>query len=323
MDQLRLIKIFVAVVDTMGFAGAARKLGISPPAVTRAVGELENHLGLRLLTRTTRTVRVTEAGVRYVQDCRRILADLQEADESVSGMHAAPRGRLTVTAPVLFGALHVTPILTEYLTRHPQVSASCLFLDRVVNLLDEGVDVAVRIGGLPDSTLQAVRVGQVNRVICASPGYLAQNGTPKMPDDLARHSIVSASGVTPNLEWHLTHRGQARSVRIQPRMITNTNDSAVVAALSGFGITRLMSYQVAEHLRRGDLKAVLTGHEPDALPVHVVHREGRQAPQRVRAFLDLAIERLRFRLNPEQAINATQAVALVARQDRSSRLQKR
>lgn len=297
MDQLHLIKVFVAVVDNMGFAGAARKLGISPPAVTRAVSELEGHLGLRLLTRTTRTVRVTEAGERYAQDCRRIVADLLEADESVSGLHTAPRGRLTVTAPVLFGALHVTPIVTEYLTRYPQVSATCLFLDRVVNLLDEGVDVAVRIGELPDSTLQAVRVGQVRRVICASPAYLAQHGTPLTPADLERHSIVSASSVTPAPEWKLAHRGQAHTVRLQPRMTTNTNDSAVVAALSGFGLTRLLSYQVTEHLRNGRLQTVLTDHEPEALPVHVVHREGRKAPKRVRAFLDLAIEQLRLNEN--------------------------
>ena len=297
MDQLHLIKVFVAVVDSMGFAGAARKLGISPPAVTRAVSELENHLGLRLLTRTTRTVRVTEAGERYAQDCRRIVADLLEADESVSGLHTAPRGRLTVTAPVLFGALHVTPIVTEYLTRYPQVSATCLFLDRVVNLLDEGVDVAVRIGELPDSTLQAVRVGQVRRVICASPAYLAQHGTPQTPAELERHSIVSASSVTPAPEWKLAHRGQAHTVRLQPRMTTTTNDSAVVAALSGFGLTRLLSYQVTEHLRSGRLQTVLTEHEPEALPVHVVHREGRQAPKRVRAFLDLAIEQLRLNEN--------------------------
>ena len=177
MDRFHLINVFVAVVDTNGFAGAARKLNMSPPAVTRAINELETHLGLRLLTRTTRTIRVTDAGERYVQDCKRILTEMQEADDSVSGMHASPRGRLTITAPVLFGGMYVTPIVTEYLTRYPEVSASCLFLDRVVNLLDEGVDVAVRIGELPDSSMQAIRVGQVRRVICAAPDYLAKNGS--------------------------------------------------------------------------------------------------------------------------------------------------
>lgn len=293
VDRFHLINVFVAVVDTNGLAGAARKLNMSPPAVTRAVNELETHLGLRLLTRTTRTVRVTEAGERYVQDCRRILAEMREADESVSGLHASPRGRLTITAPVLFGGMYVTPIVTDYLSRYPEVSASCLFLDRVVNLVDEGVDVAVRIGELPDSSMQAIRVGHVRRVICASPDYLAKHGIPTSPEDLHSHTIVSASSVTPNPEWKLMDKGAARNVRLQARMITTTNDSAVAAAVVGFGLTRLLSYQVAEHLHAGRLKTVLTDFEPDALPVHVVHREGRQAPQRVRAFLDLTIERLR------------------------------
>jgi DNA-binding transcriptional LysR family regulator len=293
MDRFHLINVFVAVVDSQGFAGAARKLSMSPPAVTRAVNELEAHLGLRLLSRTTRTVRMTDAGERYAQDCRRILAELLEADESVTGLHAAPRGRLTVTAPVLFGGLYVTPIVTEYLTRYPEVSASCLFLDRVVNLMDDGVDVAVRIGELPDSTMQAIRVGQVRRVICASPDYLARHGVPATPDALHEHTIVSAISVTPNPEWKLLEQGQPRTIRLQARMVTSTNDAAMAAAVGGFGITRLLSYQVAEHLRTGRLKTVLPDYEPEALPVHVVHREGRQAPQRVRAFLDLAVERMR------------------------------
>lgn len=290
MDRLHLIQVFVAVVDAQGFAGAARKLDISPPAVTRAVGELEAHLGVRLLTRTTRMVRVTEAGDRYVQDCRRILTDLALADEAVAGLHGTPRGRLTLTAPVLFGALHVAPIVTEYLQRYPQVVASCWFLDRVVNLMDEGVDIAVRIGELPDSSLQALRVGQVRRVICAAPDYLARHGTPQDPDELTAHTVIAASGVSPATEWRL--RG-GRTARISPRMITTSNDSAVAAAVSGFGITRLMSYQIDEAVRAGRLRVLLADFEPAALPVHLVHHEGRHGSQKARAFLDLAIERLR------------------------------
>jgi DNA-binding transcriptional LysR family regulator len=293
MNQLHLITVFVAVVDTHGFAGAARKLNMSPPAVTRAINELEAHLGLRLLTRTTRTVRVTDAGERYAQDCRRILAELQEADESVSGMHLAPKGRLTITAPGLFGSIYVTPIVTEYLSRYPQVSVSCLFLDRVVNLLEEGVDAAVRIGELPDSSMQAIAVGQVRRVICASPDYLERHGTPQVPDDLSAHTIVSVGGQTPHTEWRLLDKGLPCSVRLHARMTTTTNDSALTAAVEGFGLTRLLSYQAQAHLRTGQLQAVLTAYEPAPLPIHVVHRQGRQAPQRVRAFLDLAIDRLR------------------------------
>jgi len=293
MDRFHLLNVFVAVVDSEGLAGAARKLDMSPPAVTRAINELEAHLGLRLLTRTTRTVKVTDAGERYVQDCRRILAEMLEADESVSGMHAAPRGRLTVTAPVMFGSLYVTPVVTEYLGRYPEVSVSCYFLDRMVNMLDEGVDVAVRVGELPDSSMQAIRVGQVRRVICASPDYLSKHGIPTSPDDLPAHAIVSASSVTPSPEWKLMDKGTPCSVRLQARMVTSTNDSAVRAVASGFGLTRVLSYQVAEQLRNGQLQTVLPDYEPPPLPVHVVHREGRQASQRVRAFLDLAIERLR------------------------------
>lgn len=293
MDRLHLINVFTAVVDANGFAGAARKLNISPPAVTRAISELEAHLGVRLLTRTTRVVRVTDAGARYVEDCRRILAELAEADESVSGLHGAPRGRLTLTAPVLFGALYVTPIVTEYLQRYPEVTASCWFLDRVVNMMDEGVDIAVRIGELPDSSMQAIRVGKVRRVICAAPSYLERHGVPQSPDELAAHTIVSASGVTPAPEWRLVENGAARIVKLQPRMITTSNDSAVAAAVAGFGLSRLMSYQVAEHVREGRLKILLSEFETAPLPVQLVHREGRHASQKARAFLDLAIERLR------------------------------
>jgi len=298
LDRLHLINVFVAVVDASGFAGAARKLNISPPAVTRAISELEAHLGARLLTRTTRVVRVTEAGARYVEDCRRILAELAEADESVSGLHGAPRGRLTVTAPVLFGALHVTPVVTEFLQRYPEVTASCWFLDRVVNLTEEGVDVAVRIGDLPDSSLQAIRVGSVRRVVCAAPAYLAQHGVPPTPEALAAHTLVSASAVTPSPEWRFAVGGVSRLVKLAPRMVTTTNDSAIAATLAGFGLTRLMSYQVDAQVRSGGLQIVLAEFEPAPLPVHLVHREGRHASHKARAFIDLAIARLRTRLAP-------------------------
>jgi DNA-binding transcriptional LysR family regulator len=293
VDRLHLINIFVAVVDTGGFAGAARKLEVSAPAVTRAINELERHLGVRLLTRTTRVVRVTEDGARYADDCRRILAELAEADAEVSGRHGSPHGRLTLTAPVLFGARFVTPIVTEYLARYPEVSASCWFVDRVVNMIDEGVDVAVRIGELPDSSMQAVRVGRVRRVICAAPAYLRQHGVPQKPADLAAHCIISASAVTPSVEWRLLEQGKPQVVKLQPRLVTTSNDSALAAAVGGFGLARLLSYQVADALRDGRLQSVLGEFEPPELPVHLVHREGRHASQKARAFLDLALERLR------------------------------
>lgn len=298
MDHFHLARVFVAVANAHSFAAAARQLKLSAPAVTRCINELERHLGLRLLVRTTRTVRVTEAGERYAQDCRRILAELQEAQESVSGLHGAPRGRLTLTAPVLFGAYFVTPLLTQYLQRYPEVSASCLFLDRVVNLVDEGVDVAIRIGALPDSSLQAIRVGQVRRVIVGAPHYLEQSGTPQQPEDLHAHTIISANSVTPQAEWRLVEHGQVRTLRLHPRLMTTTNDSAIQAAERGFGLTRLLSYQVAQALQQGRLQTVLSGFEPEPLPIHVVHREGRQPPQRVRAFIDMAVDHLRKQLEP-------------------------
>jgi DNA-binding transcriptional LysR family regulator len=293
MDRLQSMTTFVAVVDSGGFASAARKLNLSPPVVTRAVAELEERLGLRLLTRTTRVVRVTDAGARFAEDCRRILADIDEAETTATGTHAAPRGTLAVTAPVLFGQLYVTPILVSYLQQFPHVDAQCLFLDRVVNVVEEGIDVAVRIGELPDSSLQAVRVGRVRRVLVASPSYLRTRGVPQRPEDLADHAIVSAVGLNPVSEWRFNDAGTAIVQRLQPRMRTTTNDSAIAAVLAGLGIARLLSYQVAEQVRSGALQPVLEAFEPAPLPVHVVHHEGRRATQKVRAFVDLAIERLR------------------------------
>lgn len=293
MDRLQAMTTFVAVVDSGGFASAARKLNLSPPVVTRAVAELEERLGLRLLTRTTRVVRVTDAGARFAEDCRRILADIEEAETVATGTHAAPRGTLTLTAPVLFGHLYVTPVLVRYLQQYPEVDAQCLFLDRVVNVVEEGIDVAVRIGELPDSSLQAVRVGRVRRVLVAAPSYLKAQGVPQRPEDLARHAIVSASGVTPVSEWRFNDAGKPLLQRMQPRMRTTTNDSAIAAAVAGLGVTRLLSYQVASHVRSGALQVLLEDFESAPLPVHVVHHEGRRATQKVRAFIDLAVDTLR------------------------------
>ena len=292
MDRFHLMRTFVAVVDAQGFAGAARKLGLSPPAVTRAIAELEQRLGARLLTRTTRMVRVTDAGEGYAEDCRRILAEVEAADESAGGVHRAPRGRLTVTAPAMFGGMHVTPIVIEYLRLYPEMSVACWFVDRIVNLVDEGADVAIRIGELPDSSANAIRVGSVRRVICGSPAYLKKHGAPQRPADLLRHTIV-VNRLSRSSEWNLVDNGVARNVRLAPRLMTTTNDAAIAGAQSGFGLTRVLSYQVAGEVRRGRLKLVLEDCEPAPWPVHVVHREGRRAAQKVRAFIDLAIARLR------------------------------
>ncbi|MFO1220746.1 MAG: LysR family transcriptional regulator [Burkholderiaceae bacterium] len=300
MDMLHAMSAFAAVVDAGGFAGAARRLGLSPPAVTRAINELEAHLGVRLLTRTTRAVRATEAGARYAEDCRRILQAIDEADESASGAHAAPKGRLSVAAPSLFGARFVAPVVSQYLLRYPEMRVSCWFLDRVVQLLEEGVDAAVRIGDVPDSGHSAVRVGQVRRVVCAAPAYLEQRGTPDAPEELAGHAIVAAGGVAPAAEWRLLAGGSARTMKLEARLHATTHEAALQAALAGVGITRLPWFQVAEAVKAGRLRVLLGSHETAPLPVHVVHREGRHPTQKVRAFVDLAVQALRAEplLNP-------------------------
>ncbi len=293
MDRLSAMAAFVAMVDEAGFAAAARKLGQSPPAVTRAVAELESRMGVRLLTRTTRSVRLTEAGARYAADCRRILADVADSEASTIGAHSQPRGHLVITAPVLFGRMYVMPIVTEYLDRYPETDVSCWYVDRVVNLIEEGIDVAIRIGDLADSSLQAIGVGRVDRVVCASRRYLKRYGEPREPRELGEHRIVSAGAVTPTHEWSFVADGRPLRVRVRPRLATTSNDSAIVAALDGFGITRVLSYQIAQHVKAGKLERVLEKYQAPPLPIHVVHREGRHAAQKARAFVDLAVERLR------------------------------
>ncbi len=296
MDRFHLIDVFVAVVDCQGLAGAGRKLGLSPPAVTRAINELEAHLGVRLLTRTTRAVRVTEAGARYAEDCRSILAHLREADDSAGGLHDAPRGLLTVSAPVVFGAWHVTPIVTEFLDRHAEVNVSCWFMDRNVNLLEEGVDVAVRIGHLPDSSMRAIGVGSMRLPCCASPGYLARHGVPQTPEDLASHVVIAAAGPTSATEWRVLDRGLPRTIKLHPRLTCTTSETAISAALAGFGITKVLYYKIAADQREGRLTTILQDFETEPLPVTVLHREGRHASRKARAFIDLAVERLRATL---------------------------
>ena len=221
----------MAVVDAGGFAGAARNLNISPPVITRAVSELEEFLGVRLLTRTTRVVRVTEAGLRYAEDCRHVLHVLDEADRVVAGLHDQPWGQLTITAPGWFGAKFMAPIVAEYLDQYPKVTVATWFMDRVVNLIEEGVDLAVRFGELPDSSMQAISVGSMRLVICASPDYLEKRGTPLTMADMAQHSTIAATGVLPGAEWRLkpgSHSGDI--LKLTPRWICTSNETAVAAA---------------------------------------------------------------------------------------------
>ena len=293
MDRLRTMSVFVAVAEEAGFAPAARRLNMSPPSVTRAVSDLEARLGARLLHRTTRSVKLTEAGHRYLADCRRILTEIEEADRHAAGLHAAPSGTVSVTASVVFGRVVLTPILLDLLDRYPDLSVSTLFVDRVVHLIDEGIDVAVRIAELPDSSLTAVRVGSVRRVLCASPAYLAARGRPRTPSDLSGHEIVGFVPMTPGGEWAFHHNGKSHGFRVAPRVSFNVADAAIAAVASGRGITRVLSYMVASHVESGALEIVLEDYEPPAVPIHVVHKEAGRTTARVRAVVDFFVEGLR------------------------------
>lgn len=303
MDRFQAMSIFVRVVEANGFAAAARELNQSPPAVTRAVAFLEDITGARLLTRTTRSVSLTEAGAQYYADCKRLLGDLAEAEAAAGGAYAKPAGMLSITAPVQFGQMHIAPIVGTFLDRYRDVRARLLLFDRVVNIVEEGIDLAVRIGHLSDSSLRAIRVGQVKRMVCAAPDYLAKHGTPQNPADLADHNIILTTGSSAHLDWHFKSAGPAgKDWKISPdaRWETNSIEAARHAVLSGWGLVRMLSYQARPYLADGRLQTVLTEFEPDPMPVHLVHPEGRYAPAKVRAFLDLAVETLRT--NP--AINA-------------------
>ena len=293
MDRLKTMTAFVAVAEEAGFAPAARRLNMSPPSVTRAISALEERLGARLFHRTTRTVRMTEAGQRYLIDCRRILSEIEEAESGAAGLHAIPRGMVTVTASVLFGRNVLTPLMLEFLDRTPEVSITTLFVDRVVHLVDEGIDVAIRIAELPDSTLLAARVGSVRRVLCASPAYLDQQGRPGTPADLSGHDLINFVNLSHGGEWHFVRDGKPQTYKPQSRLHVNNADVAIAAATAGRGITRVLSYMIASQLESGELEIVLEPFAPPAVPVHVVHKEPGLTAARVRAVVDFLVERLR------------------------------
>jgi DNA-binding transcriptional LysR family regulator len=293
MDRLHLMAVFVAVAEQEGFAGGARRLGLSPPTVTRAIAALEQHLGAVLFTRTTRHVRLTDAGQRYLEDSRRVLAMADEADQAAQGVSAEPRGNLVVTASVMFGRLFVLPVIVEYMRRYPAVTVEALYVDRVLNLMEEGVDVAIRMGELPDSCYKALRVGSVRRLLCASPGYLAEHGIPQSPDELQRHDIVISNGLNATSELRLCQNKRAFGVKVKPRLVVSDIASAVDAAVNGLGIAQLISYQIGAELNAGKLEVVLEHYELAPVPVHILHNQGRFAPSKVRQFIDLMAMRLR------------------------------
>jgi DNA-binding transcriptional LysR family regulator len=290
VDKFIQMQVFVAVAETEGFSSGARRLNISPPVATRAIGDLEARLGVKLLTRTTRYVRVTDAGRRYLDDSKRILDELADADESAVGINGDPSGEIAITAPVMFGRLFVLPGVIEYLNRYPKMEVSTLFVDRLVNLLEEGLDIGVRIGELPDSGMRAIPVGRIHRVVCGAPEYFERMGIPLFPEDLLQHTVVSSRTVNLTNDWKF---GQDKTVRVKPRLITNTNEAAIDAAINGFGIVRQFSYQVAQEVADGRLNIILSEYESDSLPINILHSEGRRASAKIRNFVDLIVEQLR------------------------------
>ncbi|WP_299044143.1 LysR substrate-binding domain-containing protein [uncultured Tateyamaria sp.] len=292
MDRLQSLQVFVAVAEAESFAAGARAVGLSAPSATRGVNALEDRLGARLFTRTTRRVRLTDVGQTYLEDARHVLAQLQAADEAAAGAAITPVGQLRITCSNEFGRIYVAPVLTEFLDTYPDVRADVVMVDRIVNMVEEGFDVAVRLGALPSSGLSAVRVGQVRRIVCATPGYLARAGTPQVPADLKGHRIVSAGRVSPVTDWRFG-RDQQHAVRVRPRLSMSSVAAAIAVARQGWGLVRVLSYQVGPDLVDGTLQTVLEEFEPDPLPIHLVHVEGRRAPAKVRAFVDFAKDRLR------------------------------
>lgn len=292
MDRLDAMRIFAEVAERGGFAAAARGLNLSPAVVTRAVATLEQKIGAPLLIRTTRSVKLTSAGEQYLGDCRRILTEIAEAEASAAGSFAAPAGQLTVTAPVLFGRLYILPILLDFLDRYPAMQVHLLLLDRVTSLLDEGIDVAIRIAHLPSSALTAQRVGSIRQVLCGAPSYLERHGTPQVPADLQNHRLIGRDGIFGGSEWRFGRDGSVR-VPVTSRLTCNTNDAVIDAAIAGWGLSRFQSYQVAAPIADGKLVAILTDYEREPVPIHVVHAEGRASSARLRAFVDFAAKRLR------------------------------
>ncbi|SFH74493.1 LysR substrate-binding domain-containing protein [Albimonas pacifica] len=292
MDRLQSLRIFAAVAEAGGFAAGARAVGLSAPSATRGVNELEAQLGARLFTRTTRRVRLTDVGRAYLAEVQEVLARLQAADEAAAGAGGSPAGRVRLTCPQEFGRIHVAALLTEFLDLHPRVTVEALMVDRVVNLVEEGVDVAIRIGPLPASDLAAVRVGAVRRVVCGAPAYFARHGTPQAPRDLPGHRIVATHAGGGGPVWRFGP-GEREAVRCAAGLTVTSVAASIEIARSGWGLCRALSYQVDDDVEAGRLVCVLEDHAPEPLPVHVVHVEGRRTAPKIRAFVDFAARRLR------------------------------
>ena len=290
--------ILLRVADTGSFSAASRELGVPLATVSRKVGELEAHLGTKLLTRTTRKVTMTDPGATYMASARRILDEIDETERVAAGEFHAPRGDLVVTAPIFFGRLHILPVIGDFLTAYPEINVRLVLADRNLHLLDDHVDMAVRIGALPDSSMVAIRIGSMRTVVCASPELLAAHGVPMKPEDLADLPGVNFDFLSPASAWPFRHKETKASidVLIRPRLSVSTAEAAVWAAVHGVGATRVLHYQCADALRDGSLRIILAPFEVEPLPVHLMHAGRGALPSKMRVFLDFAAGRLRERL---------------------------
>lgn len=296
MDKLRAMATFVHIVEAGSLTGAAARLDTSLTSVVRTLAALEQALGARLLNRTTRRITLTDEGREYFERCRRLLAEVEEAEAALSARQVRPAGRLAITAPVMFGRLHVGPVVSDFLAAYPEVRAELLLLDRVVDLLEEGIDVAVRIGPLPESSLVAISLGATRSVVCASPDYLARHGMPRDPTELSGHRCIRFTGVTPGTEWDFSRDGKDQRVKISDILATNQIDSALDACAKGLGCGRFLAYQVHDLVATGRLVQVLADYERGPIPVSLVYPHARLLSPRIRAFVDWSVARLRERL---------------------------
>jgi len=294
MNRFESMSLFVSVVEASSFSGCSRKLGIPLPTVSRKITELELHLGVRLFNRTTRSLELTDVGRTYLTSCKRILEDLSETERATSGEYSTPKGDLVVTAPIVFGRVHMLPLLSEFLKAYPEINIRFYLADRVLHLLEEHVDLALRIGELPDSSLMGVQVGNVRKVTCASPAYLAARKAPKNPKELSTHECITNTTLDDTAHWDYFQNGKSKfPVSIRSRLSVTTAESCVDSAVAGVGITRVLSYQSQNAVSTGKLKLILEDYEPSPFPVHVVYSGGRALPLKLRSLRDFVVPRLK------------------------------
>ena len=296
MDRFEAMRTLVAAVDGGSLSAASRALGVPLPTVSRRVSDLESHLRAQLVVRTSRKLLLTDAGRAFVATCRRVLEDLDEAERAASGEYRSPRGDLLITAPVMFGRLHVEPVVLEFLQAYPEINVRLILADYLIDLAENHVDLALRIGHLPDSSLVATQIGAVCWVTCASPAYLGQHGIPQKLDDLDQHDCIAFEGLYSSNSWAFGSGKAATTIPFQPRFAVNTAAGAIDAAIAGAGIVRVLSYQVADAIADGRLVMVLANFQPEPIPVHLVHAAAAMVPLKLRAFKDFAAPRLKQRI---------------------------